>query len=107
MPERQTGRGSLLTHEFNHAAGPATLAAGAQGADPLGRSTGLHLRLAPHRGGTSVPAPWSSPGPGFGNPLAGPIPGARAGHAQPVRRNPADEFKGIPGHLKEDVYRSV
>ena len=51
LPERQTGRGSLLTHEFLHAAGPATLAAGAQGADPLGRSTGLHLRLAPHRGG--------------------------------------------------------
>ena len=94
-PERQTGRGSLLTHEFLHAAGPATLAAGAQGADPLGRSTGLHLRLAPHRGGTSVPAPWSSPGPGFGNPLQGPF-RARAQATRP-------QFHASAPHILSDV----
>ena len=45
LPERQTGRCSLPTDKFHHAAGPATFA-GAQGADPLGRSTGFQLRLA-------------------------------------------------------------
>ena len=49
LPERQTGRCSLPTDKFHHAAGPATFA-GAQGADPLGRRTGFYLRLAPTGG---------------------------------------------------------
>ena len=89
LPERQTGRCSLPTDKFHHAAGPATFA-GAQGADPLGRCTGFlyliwcpdgqpmllyfasgwfayaplfclrSLRLANLGGRTSVPAPWSN-----------------------------------------------
>ena len=97
LPERQTGRCSLPTDKFHHAAGPATFA-GAQGADPLGRRTGFYLRLAP-TGGSSVPAPWSKPGPGHGNPT-GPIPGARACHAQTGAATSGGRVSRHPGPNK-------
>ena len=50
----------------------------------------------PPQGGTSVPAPWSKPGPGHGNPT-GPIPCARAGHAQTGAATPGGRVSRHPG----------
>ena len=101
LPERQTGRCSLPTDKFHHAAGPATFA-GAQGADSLGRRAGFYLRLAP-TGGSSVPAPWSKPGPGHGNPI-GPIAGARACHAQTGAATSGGRVSRHPGPIYIYIY---
>ena len=58
----------------------------------------------PPQGGTSVPAPWSKPEPGHGNPT-GPIPGARACHAQTGVATSGGRVSRHPGPINKYKYK--